>query len=76
MYMKQYFNSIKVRLEQSIPYQSYHSYQHFNSIKVRLEQANCVCIPTESNSFQFHKGTIRTFITLTYSDEFCPISIP
>ena len=33
---------------------------HFNSIKVRLEPISEV-ITTANTSFQFHKGTIRTF---------------
>ena len=57
---KQYFNSIKVRLELSKRTVSARLVGYFNSIKVRLElrlQAkNIIRI-----LFQFHKGAIRTF---------------
>ena len=54
------FNSIKVRLEPGVEQQDECWHPHFNSIKVRLE-----LIPADgrigSATFQFHKGTIRTF---------------
>ena len=57
--MENHFNSIKVRLERAckaaLPYRS----TYFNSIKVRLEQAYKQVI-NRLNTFQFHKGTIRT----------------
>ena len=53
------FNSIKVRLEHSSPQLQHPRSVNFNSIKVRLERSgHHACIPTPP--FQFHKGTIRT----------------
>ena len=55
-----YFNSIKVRLEQRTAYQDTLVPTHFNSIKVRLELNTDTANTSVVNSFQFHKGTIRT----------------
>ena len=53
------FNSIKVRLEPSLPFPAMVSLPNFNSIKVRLEpKGGTAEAPTLR--FQFHKGTIRT----------------
>ena len=53
------FNSIKVRLEQSIE-RNYRAAQlDFNSIKVRLELNPNLAI-AQISGFQFHKGAIRT----------------
>ena len=40
---------------------------YFNSIKVRLEHKLIYCVFTLFNSFQFHKGTIRTKKNLVIS---------
>ena len=54
-----YFNSIKVRLEQYSVLLCSLYFVDFNSIKVRLEQlANQNA--TSRILFQFHKGAIRT----------------
>ena len=53
------FNSIKVRLELDSPALCCKHEGNFNSIKVRLEQNNSGS-NAENNSFQFHKGAIRT----------------
>ena len=54
-----YFNSIKVRLELILVLRLRKILSNFNSIKVRLElrlrSRSSIC-----NTFQFHKGTIRT----------------
>ena len=65
------FNSIKVRLELTVLCIILHIFRYFNSIKVRLEPAS-FSAPQAVSTFQFHKGTIRTFSaswfrTLTYS---------
>ena len=58
-----YFNSIKVRLELSLRSERNKSVSDFNSIKVRLELR--VLNTSQSNmAFQFHKGTIRTRVSL------------
>ena len=56
-----YFNSIKVRLEHTSAPSFALVLLHFNSIKVRLEHSfpSVLLIQTK---FQFHKGTIRTFL--------------
>ena len=68
------FNSIKVRLE---PYQTVGSSAFrdgFNSIKVRLEHDKC--IPSFNvQTFQFHKGTIRTYSCPAYAAS-SVVSIP
>ena len=54
-----YFNSIKVRLKLTSEPIDNMSASNFNSIKVRLKQL----APQKTshlNSFQFHKGTIKT----------------
>ena len=53
------FNSIKVRLELIISLVFCPVLNNFNSIKVRLELYD-YCTTSLVNSFQFHKGTIRT----------------
>ena len=54
------FNSIKVRLERALISNTLAKI-NFNSIKVRLEQANIFRYYI-INSFQFHKGAIRTYV--------------
>ena len=68
------FNSIKVRLERVYPCRDNLAIVHFNSIKVRLEPLleNVIKNPL---IFQFHKGTIRTMMSLGYGD-WSFISIP
>ena len=65
------FNSIKVRLEQVKGVPPFAINHYFNSIKVRLELLLRLCTIGWSWLFQFHKGAIRTSITLIPS-----ISLP
>ena len=53
------FNSIKVRLERKVPTHYHIVMMNFNSIKVRLELSSQLD-QINFNSFQFHKGAIRT----------------
>ena len=39
-----------------------HTIPYFNSIKVQLKQPNMSMSSAMSNIFQFHKGTIKTFL--------------
>ena len=55
------FNSIKVQLEQSNKEAIASCNSYFNSIKVQLEQ-QFVSYFSAKSVFQFHKGTIRTFL--------------
>ena len=55
------FNSIKVRLELPKVGDESVDLSYFNSIKVRLERFS-QCLKGFSDTFQFHKGAIRTFI--------------
>ena len=57
-----YFNSIKVRLEPIQDATKEDGHLHFNSIKVRLEPLRASRQAAQSPQFQFHKGTIRTFL--------------
>ena len=43
---------------------------HFNSIKVRLERAEARRAKANGATFQFHKGTIRTFKECLPGDKF------
>ena len=54
-----HFNSIKVQLEHIFNKSHISFLNYFNSIKVQLEQTICH-LPDVGNTFQFHKGTIRT----------------
>ena len=54
------FNSIKVQLEHKGLWAEQERLSYFNSIKVQLEQ-RLYLRWQEVTSFQFHKGTIRTF---------------
>ena len=56
-----HFNSIKVQLEHFSTVIQYDIFANFNSIKVQLELQKANAAPTTSQ-FQFHKGTIRTFV--------------
>ena len=56
------FNSIKVRLELKYALDEDYETNDFNSIKVRLELLLQVLSLALSSIFQFHKGTIRTFV--------------
>ncbi len=56
----QYFNSIKVRLEQDFGLKHQTSFENFNSIKVRLEPIKGKLSAKSTVEFQFHKGAIRT----------------
>ena len=55
----QNFNSIKVRLERTFTSKLLSEWKNFNSIKVRLELLKNRS-PHWLQTFQFHKGTIRT----------------
>ena len=55
-----YFNSIKVQLEHIANLIYNQGNGHFNSIKVQLELTAGATYCTVDNTFQFHKGTIRT----------------
>ena len=61
-----YFNSIKVQLELRVPFFSLLPLPHFNSIKVQLEPSS-QHRRSANPSFQFHKGTIRTYCTQSLS---------
>ena len=56
------FNSIKVRLERYFQALGNLRQSHFNSIKVRLEHLFVDCLQLHQ-SFQFHKGAIRTLLS-------------
>ena len=58
--MLPHFNSIKVRLKQSLFGLVCTFKIYFNSIKVRLKPLMNVLKFSDMNSFQFHKGTIKT----------------
>ena len=69
------FNSIKVRLKQTISINPQVNQSYFNSIKVRLKQDGTpLC--TELHSFQFHKGTIKTSVSSALYSQLDCISIP
>ena len=55
-----HFNSIKVRLKLLPPDFFALVFLNFNSIKVRLKHSAGMG-QGQGNSFQFHKGTIKTF---------------
>ena len=55
-----HFNSIKVRLELLYRVEGAMLNNNFNSIKVRLELSWGAFLISWVQSFQFHKGTIRT----------------
>ena len=57
-----HFNSIKVQLEQSNLLYKHIAYYNFNSIKVQLELIYMIGALIGAGLFQFHKGTIRTFV--------------
>ena len=57
---EQYFNSIKVRLKRQELLQRIYAVPHFNSIKVRLKLLFHT-LPPDFKTFQFHKGTIKTW---------------
>ena len=59
------FNSIKVRLKHSIFIQALLN-RNFNSIKVRLKHNDPNSLKSTS-TFQFHKGTIKTYFLTCYS---------
>ena len=54
-----HFNSIKVRLKHFAISNSKSFNIYFNSIKVRLKP-NATIATVNENTFQFHKGTIKT----------------
>ena len=69
------FNSIKVRLKPAEDFADVLAAdRHFNSIKVRLKHAVCGTAMVTA-SFQFHKGTIKTWLRRT-KDNLYGISIP
>ena len=70
-----HFNSIKVRLEHRYYWRMVVGVGHFNSIKVRLELIYCAISKTHIPQFQFHKGTIRTLMTFSQTEQYM-ISIP
>ena len=74
-YTRDYFNSIKVRLELPLVPVLPVVAVDFNSIKVRLEQKTNNNI-SPRHQFQFHKGTIRTIKWGTASIDGSTISIP
>ena len=55
------FNSIKVQFELCEENKRRKAKGNFNSIKVQLEPAAASAIAPRRMTFQFHKGTIRTF---------------
>ena len=69
-----YFNSIKVRLEQTMLMPLNPTSKNFNSIKVRLEQSAAGSADNAA-AFQFHKGAIRTTCRRFWTLRLC-ISIP
>ena len=70
----EYFNSIKVRLEQNDRQRGRVRKVDFNSIKVRLELTAGAGL-LGSLLFQFHKGAIRTILNYI-TDASKEISIP
>ena len=58
-----YFNSIKVQLELINTLQQ-RNVSNFNSIKVQLEHQKHFGANMKDMLFQFHKGTIRTFLSI------------
>ena len=69
-----YFNSIKVRLEQ-VEVIEWRMLQVFQFHKGTIRTENEAMFPLDPSSFQFHKGTIRT-ISQRYTILFIFISIP
>ena len=57
------FNSIKVQLKQIIQKPQLTTFMYFNSIKVQLKHLSYRNI-LSCELFQFHKGTIKTLMTL------------
>ena len=62
------FNSIKVRLKLHRVSMLASVIRYFNSIKVRLKQKGATQYIPNNTTFQFHKGTIKTFAHLIASD--------
>ena len=60
------FNSIKVRLELELVERNAFHNPDFNSIKVRLKLITPSSSMSYLSSFQFHKGTIRTWLVLVH----------
>ena len=58
------FNSIKVRLKLSVGKRLLHLLSYFNSIKVRLKLYNYANAFRAVAEFQFHKGTIKTVVSI------------
>ena len=58
------FNSIKVRLKLTLKNYSEIVKLNFNSIKVRLKHSTRAKHLRSVLIFQFHKGTIKTFVTM------------
>ena len=54
------FNSIKVRLEQSIADHSFEGYSRFQFHKGAIRTFGAVIQSRKNDKFQFHKGAIRT----------------
>ena len=59
-----YFNSIKVRLKLEKNGLANENEYHFNSIKVRLKPFCFIHYRPILKTFQFHKGTIKTTISI------------
>ena len=57
------FNSIKGQLEQISSKKFSLIVRDFNSIKVQLEHSSIITIVYDMLEFQFHKDTIRTFVS-------------
>ena len=73
-FVKEYFNSIKVRLEQ-LQFFVVASYKQFQFHKGTIRTVVSVDTTIIHHEFQFHKGTIRTFDG-GFFDAFSDISIP
>ena len=70
-----YFNSIKVRLKLAVPSPLNVEENDFNSIKVRLKPKQKSDTLYQLQTFQFHKGTIKTHPVRRVHD-WSDISIP
>ena len=74
--MQTYFNSIKVRLEQSCADAFLTAFDLFQFHKGTIRTASQRLFKVFKGLFQFHKGTIRTYIFVSVYPLESKISIP
>ena len=70
------FNSILVRLKDRPQHNLHCFYLSFNSILVRLKAKNRVSHAKESETFQFHTGSIKRLSANMYAQTIIDVSIP